>query len=177
MRLVSIHPECKKTFFGERIALYNFFECVLFCFGFGLESSSKNIRKNFLWKTIRNYFWPGVQKLHPEIKEFFLFFRPGARKCARLPIYLLLRLLHRCLLMNSVEVLHEKVFCKFWVIWSAQELKKWLDYLISCDKKGFVTFCYHEALRITLNFVLKVISLYIFKQLSNFTTGPIFVYK
>ena len=79
LRLVSIHPECKKTFFGERIALYNFFECVLFCFGFGLESSSKNIRKNFLWKTIRNYFWPGVQKLHPEIKEFFWFFRPGAR--------------------------------------------------------------------------------------------------
>ena len=129
----------RKLFFGERISLYNFFEYGPFCFGLGSESSSKNIRKKFLWKTIRNYFWPGVAKLHPEIKEIFFFFRLGARKCARLPIYLLLRLLHRCFLMNSVEILHDKAFCKFWVIWPAQELKKGLDSLISCDNKRF---CY-----------------------------------
>ena len=38
----------RKLFFGERISLYNFSECVLFCFGLGLESSSKNIRKFFM---------------------------------------------------------------------------------------------------------------------------------
>ena len=93
-------------------------------------------KKKKLWKTIRNYFWPGTPKLHHEI---IFFPKLGARKCTRLPIYLLLRLLRRCFLMNSVEILHDKVFCKFWVIWPAQQLKIGLDSLISCDNK---TFCY-----------------------------------
>ena len=126
----------RKRLFGKRISLYNFFRAGSFVLGLESESSSKNIKKYFLWKTMRNYFWPGTPKLYHEI---IFFFKLGARKCTRLPIYLLLRLLHRCFLMNSVEILHDKVFCKFWVIWPAQQLKKGLDSLISCDNK---TFCY-----------------------------------